>query len=524
MSTRTGSVMRHTITVSVCTGVSRLLGLAREIAMAAFFGTSLAQSAFVVAFRLPNLFRRLFGEGALSAAFIPVFSESVTREGPERAWQLAGRVMTLLGVVLCAIGVGGIAAISVALKTIVLSEKAALVLSLLRIMLPYVVFICLMGLCMAALNSFHHFLVPAASPILLNMVWLASLWWLCPRFGETRELRIYGVAWGVLLAGVLQLAVQIPMLVRYGFRGNLSFNWRDPRVRRVLVLMGPAAIGVGVTQINVVIDSLLAMWIGDWAPAALFYAERLIYLPLGLFATALGTVLLPTFSRQAARVDHAEIKRTLNRSLRGLLLVMAPAAAGLLALAPAVVELTFQRGAFDAWSTVLTTRAVCFYAPGLVAFSLYKALVPAFYALQDTTTPVRIGVRVVGLNLLLNIAFLLTWPLYYKHAGLALATVIAAVVNAVALGWSLHRRLGSPGWREIARSALVIGVCAGIMGLAVKGVHRALLEQAGDVGALVAAVAAGALLYGGLTAAACGRERRELLDMWRRRKKAGHDT
>ncbi|MBN1557514.1 MAG: murein biosynthesis integral membrane protein MurJ, partial [Lentisphaerae bacterium] len=303
-------LVRHTAVVGSWTGLSRLLGFVREILMAALFGTSTAQSAFVVAFRIPNLFRRLFGEGALSSAFVPVFTDSLAHEGREAAWTLAGRVMALLSVVLSGIVLIGVAAATGYLHAGDPAPRTELVLALLRIMLPYMLCICLVALCMAVLNSFHHFLVPAATPVLLNVLWIGALVWVCPHFGETPEARIVGVAWAVLAAGVVQLAVQIPVLVRYGFRGRLSLRWRgDRRVWRVLALMGPAALGLGITQVNVVIDTLLALWIGSWAPAALSFSERLIYLPLGLFATALGTVLLPTFSHQAARNDPAGMRR-----------------------------------------------------------------------------------------------------------------------------------------------------------------------------------------------------------------------
>jgi putative peptidoglycan lipid II flippase len=515
------SVMRHTVTVGACTGLSRALGLAREIAMAACFGTSLAQSAFVVAFRIPNLFRRLFGEGALSAAFVPVFADSLRRDGREGAWELAGRMTVLLGLLMTGLAVAGILVVSGVLEVVTLSEKAALSLALLRIMLPYMIFMCLAALCMAILNSFHHFVTPAAAPIILNVVWLLTLWVLCPRFGAAREAQIFGVAWGILLAGVLQLAVQVPVLVRHGFRGRLGFAWHDARIRRVLILMGPAALGMGLTQVNVLIDTVLAMWIGHWAPAALSFAERLVYLPLGLFATALGTVLLPTFSHQAAAVQHAEIRRTLNRALRGLLVVMVPAAAGLAVLAPLVVSTVFERGAFDARSTLLTARAVRCYAPGLVAFSLYKVLTPAFYALKDTVTPVRIGLRAVGLNLVLNLLFLLTLPPDYKHGGLALATVLAAAANAAALGWTLHRRLGSPGWASIARTGAAALVCAGVMAAVCGWTGAVLTPRMGRGGALAVAVTGGILLYGALAGLVCGRERRELMEYRRKRKKDG---
>ncbi len=450
------SIFRHTAVVSGFTGASRLLGFLREVLMAHFFGTTLAKSAFDIAFRIPNLFRRLFGEGALSAAFVPVFSETLSSGGQKEARELAGKVMTLLATVLLMIVIGAIAIIKLALAHGFNSGRIGAVLPLLGIMFPYMFFICLVALCMGILNACHRFALPAATPILLNVVWILALYILCPRFGTTVDERIYGVAWGILIAGALQLLAQIPALLMSGVMPIPSFSWHDPRLRSVLLLMGPAAIGRGVHQLNVVIDGLLALWVGDWAPAALTYAERLIYLPLGIFATAMGTVLLATFSKQTATSNISQIPRTMADSLKGLMLFMLPATAGLMVLTTPIVQLAFEweGGKFDATSTILTARALWWYAPGLVVFSLYKILVPAFYALKDTKTPVRIGIYAVFANFILNILFILTWPDGYKHAGLACATVIASALNCIALALLLSQRVGSPGWKMLAGSLM----------------------------------------------------------------------
>ena len=460
-------IFRSTAIIAAFTGLSRVLGLVREMLMAGLFGTSLAKSAFDVAFTIPNLFRRLFGEGALSAAFVPVMTETLTKEGLGEANKLVSRAMTMLGVTLAVIVLGGVLMLTAILGSgMELGSKAAAVLPLLRIMLPYMFFICLVAMCMAVFNSLHHFALPAATPVLLNLVWIAVLVFLCPKMGRRPSERIYGVAFGVLVAGVVQLAVQLPLLMKHGIRPVVSFAWRDRRITTILALMGPAALGMGVHQVNVCIDKLLALWAAPWAPAALTFAERLVYLPLGIFATALGTVLLPTYSRQAAEGNHDDIRTTLGQATSNLMVVMIPAAVGLGVLAVPIVRLAFEwrKGVFDADSTLQTARALWFYAPGLVVFSLYKMLVPAFYALKDTRTPVRIGLRVVGLNFALNVLFVLTWPRAYKHAGLALATVIASAVNSVALAWILTRRIGSPGWKSIALRAAKVAVAAGVMG------------------------------------------------------------
>ncbi len=444
-------ILRSTAVVSLGTGVSRILGLVREILMAHYFGTSLAKSAFDVAFRIPNLFRRLFGEGALSAALVPVLTKTSEGEGKEAANRLIGQVMTLMGVVLLAIVAVGVLGISLALEHGTWGARFAAVLPLLRTLLPYTFFICLVALCMAILNSHHHFALPAFTPVVLNVVWIAVLLIVGSRTGDTPTERIHLVAWGIIIAGVVQLIIQVPGLWRLGLRPQLSFAWSDPKVRRVLLLMGPGALGMGIHQVNLFLDGVLALWAAEWAPAALTFAERLVYLPLGLFATALGTVLLPTFSRQAMYDDPAHMRRTFGAAVQNLMVVMVPAALGLMVLARPIVDLVYawKGGEFGDLSGLLTGRALAFYAPGLVVFSLYKLLVPVFYALEDTRTPVKVGAIMVGLNLVLNVTFILTWPLEYKHAGLALATVLASGANCLCLAVILQKRIGPMGWRRL---------------------------------------------------------------------------
>jgi putative peptidoglycan lipid II flippase len=452
--------------IGAFTSLSRFLGMIRDLLTAGVFGTSLPMSAFVVAFRIPNLFRRLFGEGALSSAFVPVFMDTRKREGDVAAWQLASRVLSLAAVgliVLTALGCLIAAGMSMSSED---GSQRAMILSLTRIMLPYMIFICLAALCASILNSYHHFTIPALSPSLMNITWIASVLLICPLMGETLEEKIYGLAWGVLLSGLIQFGMQIPVLRRQpGFYFRFTLVWNDPRVWRVFTLMGPATLGLAVTQINVMVNSLLAAWIGPWAPAALFYSERLLYFPQGILATAMSTVLLPVFAGCAAEKRHDDLLRTMNHSLRLLMFVMIPASIGLLALARPIVQMLFEWGNFTQQSTDLTTIALQCYAPGLLVFSLSKVFVPAFYAHQDTRTPVKVGLACVLLNLALNILFIFTLPTYVKHAGLAAATVIAEAFNGFMLGWLVHRRLGSPGWAHMFRCAGKALLAAVVMGV-----------------------------------------------------------
>ena len=300
----------------------------------------------------------------------------------------------------------------------------------------------------------------------MNITWIATVLLICPLMGDTLEEKIYGLAWGVLLSGLIQFGMQIPVLRRQpGFHFRFTLVWNDPRVWRVFTLMGPATLGLAVTQINVMVNSLLAAWIGPWAPAALFYSERLLYFPQGILATAMSTVLLPVFAGCAAEKRHDDLLRTMNHSLRLLMFVMIPASIGLLVLARPIMQMMFEWGNFTQQSTDLTTIALQCYAPGLFVFSLSKVFVPAFYAHQDTRTPVKVGLACVLLNLALNILFIFTLPTYVKHAGLAAATVIAEAFNGFMLGWLVHRRLGSPGWGHMFRCAGKALLAAVVMGV-----------------------------------------------------------
>jgi putative peptidoglycan lipid II flippase len=524
-------ILRSVGIISAFTLFSRFLGLARDILMAGFFGTSLPMSAFVVAFTIPNLFRRLFGEGALSAAFLPVLVETREKDGPELAWKLANKIITLTGLILILITAVIILGASVGLLLPGLSAKTALTLSLLRIMVPYMIFICLAAVSMGVLNSLHHFAVSAFAPAILNACWILAVVFVVPRVGNTSEEKIYAVAWAILLAGFLQWAVQWPVLRRFGWRPKFypelfQGSEKNPRIRKIMLLMGPAALGMAVSQVNVMIDRLLAIWIGPAAPAALFFSERLIYFPLGIFATALGTVLLPVFSRHAATGNHEEIRLTISRSLKQLFYVMLPAAAGLFVLATPVVQMIFEWKTFDASSTWMTAIALQCYAPGLIVFSLAKIFVPAFYAMQDTRTPVRIAIYAVLINIALNILFILTLPQAVKHAGIAAATVLSEGLAAVALALVLQKRIGRPDWGGLGRSLLRYLPAAVLMCLAVvwtrgwifQTLEHVVSGKSAQIGAVVGAVIAGMLVYLIASILLCRREAAQVFNAVLRRK------
>lgn len=517
------SVTRNAALVGALTGVSRVLGLVREILTARLFGTALAQSAFVVAFQIPNLFRRLFGEGALSAAFVPAFTASLERESKDEAAALARRVMSLLACLLTAIVTLGIVTAWVASAYVEPGGRMAFVLPLLRIMLPYALFICLAAIAMGMLNVLGDYRSPALAPALLNVIWIGMLVGVCPWLPDDIWVRVVAVSWGIVLAGVAQFGYLWLALRRRGWTVRpQAGGLRDARVRRVWAQALPAALGAGVVQINVCIDAGLAMFCAPWAPSALTYADRVLYLPMGIVATAFGTVLLPTFSRQQAAGDVEGMKATLRSSLGELLFVMVPAAVGLIALAPAITQVLYERGEFTPQDTVRTARALACYAPGLVVFSVHKVLNPLFYAQHDTLTPMRVSAGAVALNVVLNVAFVLTWPTEWKHAGIAVSTVLSSLVASVVLARLAARRLGALEWGPVAAGTLKAFGAAAAMGVAARALHGLLSAWAipglSPTGAMSRGLSLGGAIVGGAVVYFAGmallspRETRRALD------------
>lgn len=483
--------------VSAMTGISRLFGLVREIVMAWFFGTSTLQSAFVIAFRIPNLFRRLFGEGALGAAFLPIFVEVERTEGRARAQLFLARI---LGLLVCVLGV--LVGIGIALSYGVegLCGEASRwteAMPLLRIMLPYALLICVAAIVSAVLTVHDRFAVASLTPVILNLAWIAALLCVCPFLPKEGYWRIGAVSWGIVLGGVVQVLFQLPELRRVGYGLSLRFSgWgTSPYVRRVLLQMGPASLGIALAQINICVDGVLAFYGAPWAPSALEYADRIIYLPLGLFATAFATVLLPTYSRQVAGNDRAGVVLTMDRALRSLALIMAPTAVGLMVLALPTVELLYKRGAFGADSAVWTARAVLAYAPGLLVFSLNKAVVPVFYALKELRTPVKVASWCILANFLMNLASVLFLPEGWRHAGIAFATVVSSAANSVVLVILLRRRGMAPDVCGLLSVAARVLAAAAVMGAAVWGLHGMLADSLPRILSVPVCIAAGVAVY-----------------------------
>jgi putative peptidoglycan lipid II flippase len=490
-------LLRATAVVGGFTLISRVLGFVRDIVIAHGFGASALTDAFLVAFKIPNFLRRLFAEGAFSQAFVPVLSEYKTQRSPEEARDLDNHVAGTLGGILLLVTLLGV----IAAPLLVLlfapgftaeADKYRLTVEMLRITFPYLLFISLTAFAGAILNAYGRFAVPALTPVLLNLVLIAAVLWWSPHFAEP----VMALAWGVFLAGVLQLLFQLPFLWRAGLLPRPRFDRRHEGVRRVLKLMLPALFGVSVTQINLLVDTLMASFLAAGSVSWLYYADRLIEFPIGVFGMALATVMLPSLSRSVAQGQLETYGKTLDWSLRWVFLIGLPCTFGLAALAQPIMSTLFLRGEFAAHDVNMSARALLAYTVGLLGFVLIKVLASGFYARQNTRTPVRIGVIAMFVNIGLNL--ILIWPL--AHAGLALSTACAATVNAFLLFHGLRREgvyRSEPGWTVFL---LRTGLASASMGaLLWWGTHdlAAWLELStwGRAGHLLAWVGAGGAAY-----------------------------
>lgn len=432
-------LLRGTLTVGAMTLASRVLGFARDVVIATVFGAGLGTDAFFVAFRIPNFLRRLFAEGAFAQAFVPVLAEWRERRGARAVRELVAATAGTLGATLTVVSALG--ALAAPLLVHVFAPgfalraepgKAALAADLLRLTFPYLLFVSLTALAGGVLNTFGRFAVPALTPALLNLSLIGAALWLAPRL----ERPVEALAWGVFAAGAAQLTFQLPFLARLGLLARPRWGWRHPGVRRILRLMGPGVIGSSVAQVNLLIDTVIASFLVTGSVSWLYYADRLVEFPLGVFGIALGTVALPALSARHAAGDGAGFAATLDRALRWVALVSLPAALGLALLAGPILASLFGYGAFGARDVEMSARALAAYALGLPAFVLVKVLAPGYYARQDTRTPVRVALLAMGANTALNL--LLVVPL--AHAGLALASSLAAWLNAGLLYRGLRRQ------------------------------------------------------------------------------------
>ncbi len=455
--------------IGAATMASRLLGVGREMVLAAVFGASAspAMDAFNVAFRVPNLLRDLFAEGAMTAAFVPTFTRTLSSRNKAEAWRLGSMVMNALILVTSVLALLGIffapeitGAYAPAFAAV--PGKLELTTDLTRIMLPFLTMLAVAAAMMGMLNSLGRFFIPSLSPAMFNVASIFSALVLVPAMPYFGLQPIVGLAIGTLLGGLGQILLQWPALRREGFRYQPLISFRDPVVLEILRLMGPATIGLAAVQMNVFVNTYLATWQEQGAVTWLQYAFRLMYLPIGIFGVSIATASLPDISRQAMTEDVRSVRGSVSRGLRMMLMLNVPATVGLIVLAEPIVAMIYERGAFHAVDTTSTAAALMFYAPGLLGYSAVKIASPTFYALRDARTPVIVSVLSVVANLLMNLA--LVQVLGFR--GLALGTAIAAMLNAIVLLWLLRRRLGGLDGRRVAISLAKISAASTLMGFA----------------------------------------------------------
>ncbi|MEN8216048.1 MAG: murein biosynthesis integral membrane protein MurJ [Pseudomonadota bacterium] len=456
----TKKLLKSTAVVGGLTLISRILGFIRDMVIAYVFGASTSADAFFVAFKIPNFMRRLFGEGAFSQAFIPVISEYKTQRDKAEVKHLVNHVAGHLGGVLLLVTVIGI--VIAPLLVLIFApgffqnkEKYDLTIAMLQITFPYLLFIALTAFAGAVLNTYGQFAVPALTPVLLNVCMIGAALWIAPSL----EQPVMALAYAVFFAGLIQLAFQLPFLHRLHLLPKPSFKRHDEGVSRIYRLMLPALFGVSVSQINLLIDTLMASFLVTGSISWLYYSDRLMEFPLAIFGLALATVMLPDLSKSVAQGDMQKYSKTLDWALRWLFLILIPSMLGLIILAAPILTTLFHNGEFSDNDVIRTSHSLIAYSVGLVGFVLIKVLASGFYSRQDTRTPVKIAVIAMVANMVLNL--ILIWPL--AHAGLALATSLAALLNAGLLYRGLRTEgvfQPQPGWR---RFLLRIAMASGCM-------------------------------------------------------------
>ena len=461
--------------VGSATMISRLLGLARDQVFAYLFGANNAMDAFYVAFRIPNLFRDLFAEGAMNAAFVPTFTRQLTRYGKDQAWKLANNVINTLAIstgLLVIIGIVSAGPLITFLASDYASVPGKLELTALltKITLPFLTLIAIAAAFMGMLNSLQRFFIPALSPAMFNISTIFCAFALVPVMPKFGLAPITAIAIGTLVGGLGQLVIQWPALRREGYRYRPVLNLGDQPLRDVLILMGPGILGVAATQVNLLVNLILATGEGTGAVSWLNYSFRLIYLPIGLFGVSIATVALPVISKHAALEKLSNVRSTVSNGLRLMLVLNIPAAVGLIVIALPIVQLIFERGNFMPSDTAATAAALIFYSPGLIGYSAVKIIAPTFYALRDSRTPVLISVGTMIFNITINM--ILVRVIGYK--GLALGTSIAALLNASVLFWLLRNRLGGLEGMLIGRTLLKTLIASAIMGLTAAVVSQQL--------------------------------------------------
>jgi putative peptidoglycan lipid II flippase len=505
--------------MAAATMTSRILGMVREMVYANFMGNTWVASAFALAFQVPNLFRRLLGEGALTAAFIPIFKNKEVQEGPAEMWRSANVVISGLVTgagVICLIAMLGI---SLVLKTVQLVPETELMLRLLLLMFPYMVLVCLAAVLIGIANARGHFFVPALGAVMLNVIMISSVLLLAPRLGGRLDQQIFGLAIGVVLAGLAQALFQVPSLRREGFHYRWISPWSDPTVREVVRKMVPGSIGVAAFQINVLTTQSFSFWFDPSIVSTFNYSVRLMELPQGIFGISLATYLLPTLAGLAAEKKLPEFRQTLSQGLNYLSFANLLAAAIALSLAVPIVRLLFQHGKFGPEATVRVASALACLAPGLLMFSMNNILARAFYALGDIKTPMKISV----FCLLLNLALAIWLVRSYRESGLAVANTLSAGFNLALLTYALRRKISRLGLASLRQTLIVLIPASAAAAFVAyetylywekQFAHAALFSR---IGAVMVPSALAAIVYWCLAWAAKVPAAREMLGLLRRR-------
>ncbi len=482
--------------VSGATILSRVLGLTRDILFAALFGTSLAADAFNVAFLIPNFLRRVFGEGALAASYVPVYSDYLHRQGRQSAARLAGKMFSVMAIVLICVVAFGILFSSPIVKVYAFGwkespEAISLTVRLTRILFPYIFFVGLASVAAGTLNSLGYFTIPALAPVFLNISFIitGAMLMYFPLGSTEKTVVVFAI--GAVVGGLLQLLIQIPKLLKTGHSFTIDPDFRDRGVRWIGSLLLPAVMGLAVTQIDVLVDLILATTLREGSVTALRLGNRMAIQPVGIFSVAIATVTLPTLSAYAARDERAKLTSDLLFSLRLTFTLMLPSTVLLISLARPLVRLLFERGEFtSSVSTPMTARALGYYAIGLFAYGGIKVIVQGFYSLKDTRTPVKIGTLMVALNIILNLILVR----YLEHAGLALATSLSSGIGFIIMMLVLRKRLDGLSLKDIIECIGRVGVASLGMGVVIyyvshslEGFAQTLLGKAIQVGVTIIA-------------------------------------
>ena len=498
-----GRLARSAGVTGAATLASRILGLARDQMLAALFGAGNEMDAFIVAFRIPNLVRDLFAEGAMSAAFVPTFTRHLTQRGKPDAWRLGNNVLSALLLMTGTLVIAGIVFAHSLVATFAgdfaqVPGKLELTVRLTRVVLPFLPMVTVAAASMGMLNSLHHYFMPALSPAMFNVATIICGLALVPLMPSLGLPRIMAIAIAALIGGAGQVAIQWPALRHEGFRYRPVFDPADPGLRQVLILMGPGTIGLAATQVNIFVNTLLATSQGTGAVSWLTYAFRVMYLPIGLFGVSIATAILPAVSRYAAVDDSAGIRDTVARGLAMMLMVNVPAALGLAALATPIVQLLFERGHFLAADTAATASALRCYAVGLVGYSAARIASPTFYAIRQSRVPVFVSGATIAINIVLSILLVR----FLGFRGLALGTSIAAIANAAGLVWLLRRRLDGLGDRALGVVFVKIVIAAAVMAAVAVAIQHEMNRVAPGMRLVAQTARLAASIGAGLTALA----------------------